>query len=362
MSSFSADSLETFAASLLMAAGAKSDEAEIVASHLVRSNLSGHDSHGILRLIQYVSDIEQGRIVPGSQPATLADWPTGAILDASGAFGQVACVEAMRRAIDKSRRVGMAAVGVRHSNHSGRLGDYVESAAAHGHIGWVFANGGGGGQWVAPFGGRERRLSTNPIAFAAPSLGEFPLLVDISTSVAPEGKVRDLKFRGSSAPEGWLVDAQGRPTCDPHTLYASPAGALLPFGGSVGHKGFALSMLVDALAGALAGGGTPSVDRTESTDGAGLFFMAIDIRRFAPPHDFEHEVQQMMEYVKSSSPAEGFREVLVPGELEYRSRVARSRDGIEIAEGTWGLIAELADRLEATAGREIVRPQVLACS
>jgi uncharacterized oxidoreductase len=230
--------LEQFGSRLLQAAGVSAQDAGITAAHLVAANLAGHDSHGAMRLLQYLREIDDGRIVPGTTVHVLADWPTGAVIDARGVLGQVACCDAMQRAIDKAGNAGMAAVTLRHANHSGRLGSYVEQAAAAGMLGIAMANGGGGGQWVAPFGGRQRRLSTNPIAIGAPSAGAFPHVLDISTSIAPEGKVRDCLQRGVPTPAGWLW-SRGEPTDDPRALCGDPGGALLPFG-AAGHKDWTL--------------------------------------------------------------------------------------------------------------------------
>lgn len=323
-----------FATELFQAVGAESTEARIVAEHLVESNLAGHDSHGIMRIPQYLDEIHTGRIVPASHSVVDDEWPTGCVIDARGAFGQVACHEAMTRALDKAREAGIGAVSIRNSNHSGRMGTYVEIAAAEEMIGLVTANAGGAGQWVAPFGGRERRLSTNPLAIGAPSGTDFPIILDISTSIVPEGKVRYSLQRGQETPDGWLVDAEGHPTRDPQQLYETPSAAILPLGGTAGHKGFGLAFMVDILSGALSGAGCPSQKNIDSTEGSGLFMLAIDIKRFGPLIDFSLHVAEMVEYVQSSLPAEGFERVMVPGEFEHRQRETRQREGIDIPEAT----------------------------
>jgi uncharacterized oxidoreductase len=326
---------------ILRAAGAPEDHATIVTRHLVDANLAGHDSHGVMRLPQYVEEIGRGQISPEATETVVRDWAGGAVIDARGALGQVACYRAMERALDKAKERGVGVVTVRSCGHSGRLGTYGELAAAKGRIGMVFNNAGGSGQWVAPFGGSVGRLSTNPLCIAAPSAGEFPIVIDMSTCVAPEGKVRHTFQSGKPAPDGWLIDAQGRPTNDPGALYETPRGALLPFGESAGHKGFGLSFLVDVLAGALTDAGCARPDAPHQSPGRGLLFLALDVEVFTSLDGFRSHVETLVDYVRSCPPAPGFEEVLAPGEFEYRRRQERQRDGFEIPEQTWQTISDL---------------------
>lgn len=349
------DQLQSFSQAILVAAGATSREAAITAEHLVAANLAGHDSHGTMRILQYLREIREGRIVPGAVLKIVSEWNSGLLVDASGVFGQVACHDAMRHAIVRAQDASLAAVAVRHSNHSGRLGTYVEQAAAANMIGVVMANGGGAGQWVAPFGGCERRLSTNPLAIGAPSSGAFPFILDISTSVAPEGKIRDYRQRNQRVPAGWLVDHQGKSTDDPAELYADPAGALLPFGGSSGHKGFGLAFMVDVFAGVLTQAGYPRTSDADAGQGTGLFMIAIDVQRFATLEEFLPTVREMADYIKSSKPAAGFKEVLVPGEFEYQQRQRRTEEGIEIPSSVWIELNQVAGQLGVTQLLECIR-------
>jgi uncharacterized oxidoreductase len=357
MPRFSSEALEALACGIFRASGAGDDAARIVARHLTDASLAGHDSHGLMRIIQYVREIESGQIRPAAVPRILADWPEGSVIDARGPFGQVACHRAMDRAIDKALAGTVGVITLRHCNHSGRLGAYAAQAAAAGCFGMVAANGGGAGQWVAPFGGRDRRLSTNPLAMGAPSEEAFPLLLDISTSAAPEGKVRDSLQREKPVPDGWLVDHDGRPTNDPRALYATPGGALLPLGGAMGHKGYALAFMVDLLAGALSQAGCPTQAAADGTNGTGIFMLALNIEQFLPAAKFATQLREMIAWVKSSAPAEGFTEILVPGEAEFRTRTDRLRRGIDLAPAVWREITAIVDRLnerlaaEAAAGK-----------
>ena len=220
--------LNSIATQILEGAGASRGNAILVADHLVGSNLVGHDSHGVLRLSQYCDAIEAGEIDPCAQPVVVRETIAGAVLDGRSAFGQVAAQDAMSLAIDRAGGVGIAAVTLHNCYHSGRLAVYSLLAAKAGMVGVVMVNAGGGGQSVTPFGGMERRLATNPFSIAVPLPGDFQPVLDIATSMAPEGKIRDYYRRGASLPDGWIVDFEGRPSNNPHDFYASPPGAISP--------------------------------------------------------------------------------------------------------------------------------------
>ncbi|MCA9100608.1 MAG: Ldh family oxidoreductase [Planctomycetales bacterium] len=345
MPNFSPSELQQFIADVCRAVGANQRDADIVANHLVDANLAGHDSHGVMRIVQYVEEVRSGKIVPDQSARRLEQWDNGAVVDASGAFGQVACHEAMQMAIQLASEASLAAVTLRNCNHSGRLGTYAEMAAAAGVIGLVMGNAGGAGQWVAPFGGRERRLSTNPLAFGAPSGGDFPFVLDISTSVVPEGKIRDYAQRGAALPDGWLVDATGAATRDANNLYAEPAGAILPLGGAAGHKGCGLAMMVDILAGALSGAGCSRAGGFDPLHGSGLFMMAISGERFGTADELAAHVAELIAYVVSSEPAEGFERVIVPGQYEHEQRLIRRERGIDVPSTVWQQMRAIAKRI-----------------
>ena len=196
------------------------------------------------------------------------------------------------------------------------------------------------GHFVLPWGGREGRLATNPIAYAVPTSSD-PVVSDFSTSVAPEGKVRWSFNEGKPVPEGWILDAVGQPTTDPKAFYGPPRGGLLPLGAGAGHKGFALSLLVEILGSTLAG--------ISSTDpkalGNGVCFIVVDPSAFCPLDRFRRLMDETIAYIKSSPPAPGFNEVLVPGELEFRTMKRRSIEGIPVDSATVRALREHAARL-----------------
>ncbi len=340
MPSVAPDDLERITTALLVASGVPEDEAGIVAGNLVSSNLAGHDSHGVMRLPQYLVAIENGSINPGARVECVRETPTTAVLDANWGFGQVAAHHATEIAIEKAREYHLAAVAVRRSKHVGGLGSYVEAIAADGMIGLMFVNGHGGGSYMPPWGGAEARLCTNPLAAGFPT-GDEPIVLDISTTAVAEGKVRTYRIRGEEVPDLWLVDSEGRPTNDPNVLYEKPSGAILPLGGNVGYKGFGLGMMVDLLAGGLSGAGTSG-----SGKGGGNAFtiMAFDPGVFVGEDAFREDADALVSWVKSSRLAPDFDEILVPGEIERREAARRSA-AIPVDAETWGQIVEAAERL-----------------
>jgi len=346
MPTFEAQQLKEIALSIFESAGVPDDEAETVSQALINANLAGHDSHGVIRIPQYIDMLLKGMIKPGCGIEVLCETPTTAVIDGKWGFGQVVASKAMKTAIDKAKANYLGAVAARRCNHVGRIGDYAEMAAYEGMIGMVTVNNHGAGLLVAPWGGKERRLSTNPISFAIPRGEGEPILLDITTSVAAEGKVRVKRNRGERLPEGWIIDHEGRPSTDPNDLYGSedkPPGALLPMGGQVGYKGFGLSVIVDVLSGALSGAGCSGTPGSRL--GNSILALAINIEGFRPIGDFKSEVDRFVRFIKSCPLAPGFDEILMPGEIENRTKAKRLRDGIFVDEVTWGQIIEAARKV-----------------
>jgi uncharacterized oxidoreductase len=336
--------LEQFAVRILDAAGSPQDESAVVAETLVRANLAGHDSHGVLRLPQYVTAIREGKLKPGAPLRVVREARAMAVVDGQGGWGPVAARKAMALAMIRARDCSMGTVVARGVQHIGRVGEYVAQAAAENMIGLAFVNSYGGGAAVAPWGGIDGRFAPNPIAFAAPTGLAWPLLVDLTTSVVPEGKVRVAHYEGRPLPPGCIIDAEGRPATDPAVFYGPPAGALLPLGGPVGHKGTGLALIAELLAGILSGAGY-SGQADVRGEGNGVFFQAVHIEDFLPLAEFLESVQGLIAWVKSARPAPGVAEVLVPGEPEYRSTRQRRAEGIPLPESVWDEIASIADEL-----------------
>ncbi len=338
-----ADASAALLTDLLVAVGSPRPASALVADVLVRASLVGHDSHGVMRLPSYVDLVETGRVRPAAEPRVIAEHGCTAVLEGQGGWGPVVAKRAMDMAIARGQQTGMAAVAVRGCSHVGRVGEYVEMAARRDMIGLAFVNSYGGGESVVPWGGRDRRLTPNPVAFAAPG-GSAPLvLVDVTTSVLPEGKVRWAFQNGAPLPQGCIVDSEGRPATDPGRFYDDPPGALLPLGGVVGHKGTALAVAAELLAGILSGAGQSGGGSAEV--GNGLLFMAMDIAAFVPLAQFVADVERLRRWVKSSRPAPGFSEVLFPGEPEEIAYRQRRREGIPVRSELWQWICAKAESL-----------------
>lgn len=348
MPSLRADRLIDVSSAIFTAAGASQEEADIVAQLLVEANLTGHDSHGVIRIPQYLDAVESGQITPGAQIEVVRDVPAAASLDGHYGFGQVVMSQAVEVALDKAAKIGIAAVTVKGANHIGRLGSYVERLAQQGIIGLLFVNAAGIPAYrMAPWGGTESRLATDPMAVGIPTAAGEPLVLDMTTTVVAEGKVRVKRNRGEPTPDGWLLDAAGQPTNDPNVLYNEPRGSILPLGGeAAGHKGYGLNIAIELLAGALSGSGCVGKEQPLSN---GVLLIALNVGRFTPLEEYHKEVDDFIAFVKSSPTAEGFDEILVPGEIEVRVREERMKTGIFIEDETWQQIVEWGSKL----GQEI---------
>lgn len=342
----SADQLEELSSRIFRAAGVPADEAHVVAESLVKSNLAGHDSHGVIRVPQYVAMIKRGGIVAGAEMEIVSETPSTAVLNANWGFGQVMGRKAMEIAIEKASANLVAAVSMRQSNHIGRLGEYPVMAAERNMIGIVMVNNHGAAQLMAPWGGIERRLSPSPMAISLPTGADEPVLLDMSMSVMAEGKVRVKRNRGEKLSEGCIIDADGNPSTDPGDLYGPPPGAILPFGGIVGYKGYGLGFIVDILAGALSGAGCSRADAPRF--GNAVFITVINIEGLTPLEEFRKHVDGLIEYVKSSKKMPGVDEILFPGEIEARERKKRLESGITIEDETWKQITKAAEELGVT--------------
>lgn len=335
---FHANQLIDVGTKIFLAAGVPLEEARLVSELLVKSNLVGHDSHGIIRVIQYINEIEKGSIKPGAKIEIVKETSSTAILNGNWGFGQVVAKRAMDLAIEKAKKNAVSIVCVFNCNHIGRLADYAIMASEKDMIGIVMVN---STKFVAPFGGMERLLSTGPMCFAFPSYLDFPLVIDVATSVVAEGKVRVALHKGEKIPYGWIVDKNGNPSNDPKDLY--DGGALLPLGGDEhGHKGFGLGLAVEILSGILTSAGCAY---EEDKRGNGVFFEVINVEKFMPLEDFKRKVSDLVRVIKSSKPRPGFKEILVPGEPEHLTEKIRLREGIYVPEKTWEEIKNLARKL-----------------
>ncbi len=338
MPTVQADRLREIEEVLLQAAGASAEEATIVARHSVAANLAGHDSHGIIQIPIYIDRIRRGHIVPGSPIEIVNETDATTVIDGHWGFGYVVSERAMEMTIDKARKRGTAAATVFRQSHVGRLTDYPLMAAQQGMIGMMTADSGRSSKNVVPFGGRKRRLGTNPICLAVPSDLDGPLFIDMATSAVAGGKISVAVARDLPIPEGWIVDKDGNPTTNPHDL--ENGGAQLPLGASEGHKGYGLSVMIEILSGILTGLGFGHDPSGRHNDGC--FIAAFDVAAFRPLADFKREVAELAQYLKDTPRAAGFDDVYYPGELESMKTAQLEVDGITVEDTTWDRLKELA--------------------
>jgi LDH2 family malate/lactate/ureidoglycolate dehydrogenase len=338
MPTVGADRLTRIGAALLRAAGASQEEAEAVAIGCVNANLAGHDSHGIIAVPTYIDRIKAGHIVPGAPFKIVQESPATTVIDGHWGFGFHVNAKAMQLTIDKAKKTNVAACTVFRQSHVGRLAAYPLMAIQEGMIGLATADSGRSAKVVAPFGGREARLGTNPISIAVPSDLEAPFYLDMATSAVAAGKVALAAARGEQIPTGWVVDGDGRQTTDPTRL--RKGGALLPLGGTEGYKGSGLAAMVEILCGLLTGLGFGVEPSGRHNDGC--FLAVFKVEAFRPLAEFKREVAEFARYLKATPPSEGSPGVYYPGEIEHRNEQARRRSGIEVEEATFEKLRALA--------------------
>jgi hydroxycarboxylate dehydrogenase B len=329
-------------AAILEGAGAEPERARICAEHLVAANLKGHDSHGVGMAPSYVRWIAAGKLKPNARPEVVSD--RGAVLVVDGGFGLGAPVarEATELAIERARAHGIACLALRNSCHIGRIGTYGEQCADAGLISMHYVNVVGAGPAVAPFGGREPRMLTNPYCCAIPRRSGEHVVLDFATSAIAIGKLRVAYMKGESVQPGVLVEPSGKPTEDPRSFFEGQARSLLlPFGL---HKGGGMQILCELLGGALAGQWTmqPGSDRTFGAAVNNMLAIVIDPDAFGGREGFEAEAEAMLAYILSTAPAEGVDRVRLPGDPERESVAKRTAEGIPIDDNTWAQIREAA--------------------
>ena len=338
---FTPEYLHKVTREIYRAKGVSEEDAEIVARHQVKANLVGHDSHGVIHIIDYVGRIDRGHIVPGAPFVVEKEAPCTAVINGNWGFGFVVTERAMAMAIEKAKTHGVAAITVHYQSHIGRLGDYSTMALKEGMIGLITADSGAGPKAVAPFGGRARRLGTNPICIGMPSDLEGPVLLDMATSAVAQGKITLARNRGEDVPPGWIINKEGNPTTDPNEYFGG--GAILPVGADQGHKGYGLSFMVEVFSGLLTGLGFGIDPQAKHNDGC--FISVINVEHFRSLSQFKSEVAEFVKFVKTSPPAEGFSEVLYPGEIEHNTEQWRLKDGIYVEDESWEQIAGLMNDL-----------------
>lgn len=331
-----ADELTDATTAILSAAGAPKDIAEYLAGSLVTNNLTGHDSHGVIRIPKYLSNVEAGKVIPDARASVLRDSPATAVVSGNWGFGQIAVKFATELAIEKAKECNIAAVSVVEMHHMGRLGEYATMIADAGMIGMIVTGGfSGTTRQVAPFGGSGRALGTNPWSFSVPAGAHDHFLVDFATSVVAEGKLQVARAKKAAVGEGIIVDSDGQPTTDPNDFYNG--GMLLPFGG---YKGYSMSLLADLLGALL--GGTETFGEPPHTQGT--FVLAVRVDAFRSFGEFVDAVDKRFDEIKAIPPAPGYDEVLIPGQPEARTNAQRLKEGIDLPDDTWNQLVEVGKK------------------
>ena len=337
----SAPRLRDFVRGILLSLDVPATKAELVADSLVAANLRGVDSHGVHLLPHYVTQLKAGNIDPGTDGRVISESGACLLYDGERGLGQCISDICCRHAVRLARLHGVGMVVARNSNHFGAAAFWAQRMSGAGAIGLVMCN---ASPSVPPWQGREGRLGTNPICVSLPSSGAGGWLLDMATTtVALNRIVKAAASREPAIPAGWAMDSEGVPTTDTQTALH---GLLMPLGG---YKGSGLGMMVEVLCAVLSGGamstavgGLHILDRPMNTSQA---FLAIDIARFLPSEEFQSRMEHLVEVVKSARPAQGYQEILVAGDPEWRTEEIRLREGIPVDASLWKRLTDLAQEL-----------------
>jgi LDH2 family malate/lactate/ureidoglycolate dehydrogenase len=318
--------------------GVPDADAALVADSLVQADLWGHSSHGVLRLPWYAARLRSGAMSARTDPAVLADTGPLVLLDGRDGVGQVLADRARETAVQRARAHGVGVVGVRNSNHFGTAMWFTRRAARDGVVAVLTTN---ASPAMAPWGGREKALGTNPWSIAAPAPGGRVVAVDIANTAVARGKIHLAASRGEPIPEGWALTADGAPTTD---AAEGVLGLVLPM---AGHKGYAITFMIDVLSGALTGSGVATdvhgPYEPAARSRAGHLFLAIDPAAMGDVAGYESRVQRLIDDVRGVPPAPGFDRVFLPGEVEDRADAAnRAAGGVQLADGVVTALRELA--------------------
>jgi hydroxycarboxylate dehydrogenase B len=339
--------LEDLVRDIFLAEECSEAESGRIATYLVRSNLNGHDSHGVIRVPRYVSWLRAGVVERDRTLQVVVESHAFAIADGQYGFGGTIGPQAVELGVRKAKESGVAIVALRHSSHLGRIGEWAEMAVEAGLVSVHFVNV-AGSVLVAPFGGVDRRFSTAPFAVGFPLPGRDPIILDFATSAVAEGKVLVASNGGKKLPEGSLIEPDGRLSTDPQTLYGPIAGvgtrdyrngkgAIRAFGE---HKGSGLALMCELLAGALTGSGACGPGERRFCNGMLSIYMSPEF--FDSGDAFAAEARAYVDFFKSSRPATPGGEVLLPGEPERRTKAERLKNGVPLPDEAWEALCQVA--------------------
>ncbi len=344
---FPAPALRDYMTRVLQQAGVSLEDASIAADVLLAADMRGVSSHGIIRLFPYYSKrLRNGQINPHPNLTVIRETAATLALDGDNGLGHPTSFRAMQRCIDRAQESGAAVVTVRNSNHYGIAGYYAMLALPHDMIGLSFTN---ASSLVTPTYGRTPILGTNPIAVAAPAGSQRPYVLDMATSIVPIGKITLYEKAGLEIPYGWGIDGQGQVTTDPREVFYG--GALLPLGGTDemrGYKGYGLALMVEILAGLLAGAAfATSIDNEAQSrySHTGHCFAALRVDAFRPLDEFKQDMDALICQLKDAPKAAGHERIYIPGEKESEKTERSLREGVPIMSEVVNNL--IADGLEA---------------
>ena len=340
------ENLIDFVADVFSHADSSAEEARRIASYLTTANLTGHDSHGVIRVPVYIRWRKMGSLVPNQTAEVVLDTPSLAVVDGKFGYGQTVTPVAVRLGIAKCKKAGLAAIALRNAGHIGRVGDWAEMAAAEGLVSVHFVNA-AGSLLVAPFGGVEKRLSTAPYCVGIPRKDQDPIVLDFATSIVAEGKCLVASRGGKKLPKGALIDSDGSLSEDPHVLYGPYApdgprdhskgsGAIRAFGE---HKGSGLAVICELLGGALTGNGATAPNRRFAN---GMLAFYVDPKVVDTSNFFDGEIARYIDFIRETKPVAGVDQVLIPGDPERKTRAERTKNGIPLPDDTWAAIVNAA--------------------
>jgi len=340
-----ADRLTEFCAEIFVRVGCRDEEARRVSASLVDANLTGHDSHGVIRAPRYVDAVRAGGLVPNQTIERLVDTPVIGVVDGRFGFGQTMAPLAVDIGVEKAKAAGLSAISLRNSGHIGRVGEWAERAATAGVISIHFVNA-AGSILVAPFGGLERRLSTAPFCAGVPRKNGPPIVLDFATSLVAEGKVNVASRGGKPLPPDALIGPDGALSGDPALIYgpltvdgprdhAQGAGAIRAFGE---HKGSGLALICELIGGSLTGNGATAPDRKFAN---GMFSLYIDPAQVDPAHVFDADMTRYLDWLQQAKAIPG-EAILTPGEPERAQRAKRAITGVPLSDEAWASIVAAA--------------------
>lgn len=328
--------LREFTSQIMQKVGLSKDKSDLFAKSLIKADMRGMSSHGLTRLKTYSYRLEAGLVDAETEPVVISDFPSMLLIDGKNGLGVPSAMKAMELCIEHAKHAGACFAAVRGGNHFGIGEFFTDYAADKDMIGIAMAN---GPIALAPIGGKEAVLGTNPLSISVPSKKYYSINLDMATSVVARGKVALAAKEGRSIPEGWGIDVEGRPTTDPNAVKC-----MVPFGGA---KGFAICLIIEILSSCLSGAATSQTmgsfyDFSGKTQNSGFFLGAMDVSKIMDVNEFKKNVDNLADSIKNSPKAEGCEAIFLPGELEHRRTVVAERDGISISDAVLSELQEIS--------------------